>query len=97
MNFITSLIEGGNEIILAADINEHAVNSKLVKELKRIGIINVYFAKHSSSGPALYVKEGAQIDGVRTICNGTPSVVSILLYYFRVVNDRVALVDFEFK
>ena len=64
VNFITSLLNGDNRIILAADINEHAVTGKLAKELKRISMIDVYFRKFNLPGPASHVTGSAPIDGV---------------------------------
>ena len=78
MNFITSLLNGNNRIILAADINEYTVNGKLAKELKRIGMIDAYFKKFNSPSPASHVTGSTLIDGVWTTGNVTSTVVSIL-------------------
>ena len=64
MNFITSLLNWDNRIILAADINEYAVDRKLAKELKRIGMIDAYFKKFNLPGLASHVTGSALIDGV---------------------------------
>ena len=64
MNFITSLLNGDNRIILAADINEYAVTGKLVKELKRIGIIDAYFRKFNLPSLASHMTGSALIDRV---------------------------------
>ena len=64
VNFITSLLDGNNRIILVADINEYAVNGKLAKELKRIGIIDAYFRKFNLSNPESHVTGSVPIDGV---------------------------------
>ena len=64
VNFITSLLDGNNRIILVADINEHVVNGKLAKELKRIGMIDAYFRKFNLPGPALHVTGSIPIDRV---------------------------------
>ena len=64
MNFITGFLDEDNRIILAADINEHTVNGKLMKELRRIGIIDAYFRKFNSPSLASYVIDSALIDGV---------------------------------
>ena len=78
VNFITSLLNGDNRIILVADINEHAVTGKLAKELKRIGIIDAYFRKFNLPSPALHITGSILIDGVWTTGNITPTAVSIL-------------------
>ena len=77
VNFITSLQDRDNRIILAVDINEHAVDRKLVKELKRIGMIDAYFKKFNSPGPASYVMGSVPIDRVWVTGNVIPLVVSI--------------------
>ena len=64
VNFITSLLNGDNRIILAADINEYVVTRKLAKELKRIGMIDVYFRKFNLPGLASHVTGSAPIDRV---------------------------------
>ena len=64
VNFITSLLDENNRIILAADINKHAVDGKLAKELKRISIIDAYFKKFNSPGSVSHVTGSALIDGV---------------------------------
>ena len=96
MNFITSLLDGDNRIILAVDINEYAVNRKLAKELKRIGMIDTYFRKFNLPSPASHVTGSAPIDRVWTIGNVTPTAVSILIQKFGRVDYRVILVDFNF-
>ena len=64
VNFITSLLNGDNRIILAVDINEYVVTRKLAKELKRIGMIDAYFRKFNLPSPASHMKGGAPIDRV---------------------------------
>ena len=64
VNFITSLLDRDNRIILVADINKHVVDRKLAKELKRIDMIDTYFKKFNSPGPALHMIGSALIDGV---------------------------------
>ena len=64
MNFITSLLNGDNRIILAVDINEHAITGKLAKELKRIGMIDAYLRKFNLPGLASHVTGSASIDRV---------------------------------
>ena len=96
VNFITSLLNRNNRIIFAADINEHAVNGKLEKELKRIGMIDAYFKKFNLPGPASHVMSSAPIDGVWTTGNVTPTAVSILSQKFGIGDHRVILVDFNF-
>ena len=97
MNFISSLLDKDNRIILAVDINEHAVDGKLAKELKRIGMIDVYFKKFNSPGPALHVTGSVLIDGVWIIGNITPTVVLILPQKFGVGDYRVILINFDFN
>ena len=96
VNFITSLLNRDNRIILAADINEYAVTGKLAKELKRIGMIDVYFRKFNLPGPASHVTGSALIDRVWTTGNVIPIAVSILSQKFGVADHRVILVDFNF-
>ena len=97
VNFITSLLDGDNRIILAVDINEHVVDRKLAKELKRIGMIDVYFKEFNSPGPVSHVTGSAPIDGVWVTGNFTPIAVSILPQKFSTDNHRVILVDFDFN
>ena len=96
MNFITSLLNRDNRIILAADINEHAVTGKLAKELKRISMIDAYFRKFNLPGPASHVTGSAPIDGVWITGNITSTAVSILPQKFGAGDHRVILVDFNF-
>ena len=96
VNFITSLLNRDNRIILSADINEHAVNGKLAKELKKISIIDAYFKKFNLPSLALHVISSAPIDGVWTIGNITSTAVSILPQKFGMGDYRVILVDFNF-
>ena len=39
---MTSLLDGNDKIILMADINEHIIEDRLLRELKRIGMMYVY-------------------------------------------------------
>ena len=39
VHFITKIIYDNCEVVLAADINEHSIKGKLLKELNRIGIV----------------------------------------------------------
>jgi hypothetical protein len=96
VNFITSLLNGDNRTILAADINEHAVNWKLVKELKRIGMLDAYFRKFNLPGLASYITGSALIDGVWITGNVTLTAVSILAQKFSMGDHRVILMDFNF-
>ena len=64
VNFITSLLNRDNRIILVVDINKHTVNGKLAKELKRISMIDAYFRKFNLPGPVSHVMGSAPIDGV---------------------------------
>ena len=96
VNFITSLLDGDNRIILAADINKHAVDGKLAKELKRIGMIDAYFRKFNSPSLASHVMGSAPIDGVWATGNVTPTAVSILAQKFGAGDHRVILVNFDF-
>lgn len=64
INFITSLSDGDNRIILAANANEHTVDGKLAKELKRMGMIDAFFKKFNAAGLASHVLGSAPIDGV---------------------------------
>ena len=96
VNFITSLLDWDNRIILVAYINEHAVDGKLAKELKRIGMIDIYFKKFNLPGPALHVMGSVPIDRVGVIGNVTPSAVLIFPQKFGVGDFRVILIDFDF-
>ena len=78
VNFITSLLDRDNRIILAVDINEYAVNGKLAKELKRIGMIDAYLRKFNLSGLVSHVIGSTPIDRVWITGNITPIAVSIL-------------------
>ena len=97
VNFITSLLNRDNRIILAADINKYTVTGKLAKELKRIGLIDTYFRKFNLPGPASHVTGSALIDGVWTIDNVIPIAVSILPQKFGTGDHRVILMDFNFN
>ena len=96
VNFITGLLDRDNRIILAADINEHTVDGKLAKELKRIGMIDVYFRKFNLPSPASHVTGSVLIDRVWATGNVTPTAVSILSQKFGTGDHRIILVDFDF-
>ena len=97
INFITSLLDSKNILILVADINEHEVEEKLVKKLKRIGMIDTFFKKFNSFSSALHVLGSVLIVRVYAISNIAPHLVSLFPYNFRVDDYRVFLVDFKFS
>ena len=49
--------------MLVADGNEHAVDGKLVKELKRMGMIDTFFQKFNAAGPASHMLGSVPIYG----------------------------------
>ena len=95
VQFIISIREGNNKVILAADINEHVLNGKLPKELKRIGMIEAHVKKFNTPGPALHITGSEPIDGVWVTDDVTPTEVSILPHKFGAGDHRVILVDFN--
>ena len=64
VQFIIRIREGNNKVILAADINEHVINGKFLKELKRIGMIEAHVKKFNIPGPASHITGSEPIDGV---------------------------------
>ena len=45
VHFITKAIDENSEVILAADINKHSIKGKLLRELKKIGIVDSFVKK----------------------------------------------------
>ena len=95
VKFIISLSDGNNRIILASDVNGHAVDKKLVKELKRMSIIGTFLKKINFASLELHELGSVLIDRVWLMGSIIPSAVSILPYKFHIGNHRVILTDFE--
>ena len=82
VQFIISIREGNNKVILVADINEHVLNGKLPKELKRIGMIEAHVKKFNIPGPASHITGSEPINGIWVTDDITPTEVSILPHKF---------------
>ena len=95
IKFIAGLMEGDNKIILAADVNEHAKEGVLAKELAKIGLTNTYTKMFNQAGPASHITGSDPIDGIWTSSNLSTSAVSILPQKFGAGDHRVILADFD--
>ena len=62
--FIPNIINEGNEVVLAADINGHIIDGKLPAELRKVGIVEVFAKKFNSLGLASHMTRSKPIDGV---------------------------------
>ena len=56
-------VDSSIRIILVANANENFVDRKLVKEMRRMGVIGTFFRKFNSAGPASNMLGNALIDG----------------------------------
>ena len=64
VQFIASLLNENNKIILAADINEHIIDGVLLKALKNLGLSEAHVKKFNLPGPASHITGSQPIDGV---------------------------------
>ena len=64
VHFVTKIIHENYEIVLAVDINECAVKGILLKELKRIGMVQSFARKFQVASLASHLKESEPIDKV---------------------------------
>lgn len=95
IKFITGLMVGDNKIILAADVNEHATEGLLAKELEKIGLMSTYHKMFNQAGPASHIAGSDPINGIWASSNLSASAVSILPQKFGAGDHRVILVDFN--
>ena len=63
IKFITGLMVGDNKIILAADVNEHATEGLLAKELEKLGMMNTCNKMFNQAGLASHITGSDPIDG----------------------------------
>ena len=75
-NFITDLVHftikvtnNSNEVVLAAGINEHFINRKLLKELKKIRMIDSFIKKFHVPGSVSCTTGSVLIDRVQVSSN----------------------------
>ena len=64
MHFITKIIDKNSEVILVADVNEHSIKEILLKELKKIGMVDSFIKKFNVSGPVSHMTGSKLIDRV---------------------------------
>ena len=64
INFIASVSDSNNRIILAAGINEHTEKGILAKKFKRIGFKNVHTEIFKQVGSVSHAKGSDLIDGM---------------------------------
>ena len=96
VQFITGLLSENNKIMLAADINEHAIDGTLLKALKNLGLLEAHVKKFNIPGPASHITGSQPIDGAWVSGDATPSAVSVFPHKFGAGDHRVILVDFDF-
>ena len=95
IKFITGLMVGDNKIILAADVNEHATEGLLAKELEKLGMMNTCNKMFNQAGPASHITGSDPIDGTWASSNLSALAMSILPQKFGAGDHRVILVDFN--
>ena len=64
VQFIASLLNENNKIILAANINEHVIDGALPKVLKNLGLSEACVKKFNLPGLAYHITGSQLIDGV---------------------------------
>ena len=93
VQFIASLLNEINKIILAADINEDVIDGALLKALKNLGLSEAHVKKFNLPGPASHATRSQPIDGVWVLSDVTPTAVSVFPHKFGAGDHRVILVD----
>ena len=83
-------------MILATNINKHAIDRKLPVELRKVGIIEAFIKKFNLLGPVSHVTRSEPIDGAWITSDLVPKEVSIFPTKFEVSDHRVILVDLAF-
>ena len=64
IKFVAKTRAGSNNVVLAADINEHVVEGKFLRALKQITLMEVFYRRFKPSGTASCCRGRMQIDGV---------------------------------
>ena len=97
MQSIRNIVNEGNKVMLAVDINKHVIEGKLPAELRKISVVEVFVKNFNSPGPTSHMKGSKLIDGVWATNELAAKEVSIFLSNFRASNHKLIIVDLDFN